>query len=68
MKLYRSIGDLAADALGGVVVIGNFDGIHLGHRTLIETAARLASDNDLPLLVMRGCILACQNLITAPLK
>lgn len=52
MKLYRSIGDLGADALGGVVVIGNFDGIHLGHRTLIETAARLASDNDLPLLVM----------------
>ncbi len=34
---------------GGVVVIGNFDGVHLGHRYLIEHAASVAAGIGAPL-------------------
>jgi riboflavin kinase / FMN adenylyltransferase len=52
MKLYRSIGDLTPDARRGVVVIGNFDGVHRGHLVLLDTAAALARDLEAPLVVM----------------
>ncbi|MDL2212141.1 riboflavin biosynthesis protein RibF [Erysipelotrichaceae bacterium OttesenSCG-928-M19] len=35
-----------------VVAIGNFEGIHLGHREVIKKAARIAKDKDLQLAVM----------------
>ena len=52
MKLYRSIGDIGTDAHHGVVVIGNFDGLHRGHQALIGEAARLANELSAPLLVL----------------
>ncbi len=37
---------------GCVLTIGNFDGVHLGHRTLIRTAGRLAAESGVPLLIL----------------
>lgn len=37
---------------GSVIVLGNFDGIHLGHRTLIERARLLADERGAPLAIM----------------
>ncbi len=39
-------------ARGAVVVIGNFDGVHKGHQTLIRQAAKLAKEKDAPLGVL----------------
>lgn len=52
MKLYRSLSDIGTDAHHGVVVIGNFDGLHRGHQALIGEAARIAGDLRAPLLVL----------------
>lgn len=44
--MFRAFSNLA-DATGPgprVVTIGNFDGVHLGHRRILETAARLAKE------------------------
>ncbi|MHC4214394.1 MAG: bifunctional riboflavin kinase/FAD synthetase, partial [Planctomycetota bacterium] len=35
-----------------VLTIGNFDGIHLGHRKIITVAAEAAKDRNLPLVAM----------------
>ncbi|MEO0392411.1 MAG: bifunctional riboflavin kinase/FAD synthetase [Pseudomonadota bacterium] len=52
MKLYRNLTDIGTDAHGGVVVIGNFDGIHRGHQALIRDAAALAETHQAPLVIM----------------
>jgi riboflavin kinase/FMN adenylyltransferase len=39
-------------AQGGVLVVGNLDGVHLGHRALIEKARRLAREMRAPLGVL----------------
>ncbi|MFO7808467.1 bifunctional riboflavin kinase/FAD synthetase [Guyparkeria sp.] len=42
----------AAPAGGAVVTIGNFDGVHRGHRAVIRQAAERADALDLPLTVV----------------
>ena len=37
---------------GGVVAIGNFDGVHRGHRSVLDRALELASERGVPALVL----------------
>ncbi len=45
MRRFHSIGEAAASGAlrGGALAIGNLDGVHLGHRALLERARALAS-------------------------
>lgn len=38
MKIFRTYSDLPENIKNSVVVIGNFDGVHKAHRTLLDTA------------------------------
>lgn len=42
MRLFRYYTPLPQDARGAVVALGNFDGVHLGHRAVIGAAGDLA--------------------------
>ena len=52
MQVWRSLDDVPADAGPAVVVIGNFDGVHRGHRSVIARARRLADERQLPLVAV----------------
>ncbi len=44
MRVFRSLEEAAASGAlrGGAVAVGNMDGVHLGHRRLLELARELA--------------------------
>jgi riboflavin kinase / FMN adenylyltransferase len=44
--------DLPSHLRGGVVAIGNFDGVHRGHRVVLDRALSLASECGCPALVL----------------
>jgi riboflavin kinase / FMN adenylyltransferase len=48
MRILRHFRDCPADAKGAAVALGNFDGVHLGHRALLLEAKRLASELKRP--------------------
>jgi len=52
MQIHRGYWTLPRDARGAAVAIGNFDGVHRGHRVLIEMARRLANMQEAPLGVV----------------
>ncbi|PCI33436.1 MAG: riboflavin biosynthesis protein RibF [Alphaproteobacteria bacterium] len=52
MKIYRHYEDLPDDVKGSVIVLGNFDGFHKGHQTVIGRAGKLARDMKVSLSVM----------------
>jgi FAD synthase len=54
VRLVRHLGDLPYPGLekGSVVTIGAYDGLHLGHRKLLERLNAMASRLDLPAAVM----------------
>lgn len=52
MPIFHHLCDIPPEARGGVVCIGNFDGVHLGHAAMLRTARRTARDRNLPLLVV----------------
>ncbi|MEA1651547.1 bifunctional riboflavin kinase/FAD synthetase [Nitrospirillum sp. BR 11164] len=52
MKLLRHYEDAPADLRGAVVALGNFDGVHLGHRAVIGQARALADDLGRPAAVL----------------
>ncbi len=43
---------IPSSAQGGVVAIGNFDGVHIGHQAMLETARRRARDLSVPFVVL----------------
>ena len=51
-KLIRSLYNLTRAEQGGVVTIGNFDGVHLGHQQLIAKVVAVAKERRVPSLVM----------------
>ena len=51
MKIYNNA-NLITKHCRGVLAIGNFDGIHLGHQKVINEAKNKAKKNKLPFGVM----------------
>ncbi|MCW2761442.1 MAG: ribF [Marmoricola sp.] len=52
MRIWRSLDDVPADLGRAVVVIGNFDGVHLGHRHVIQRAREFAQADGLPVVAV----------------
>jgi len=52
MRIFRHFEDVPAGLRGAVVAVGNFDGVHLGHRALIGEAARQAKATGRKLAVL----------------
>ena len=51
MKIYNNA-NLSKKHFNGVIAIGNFDGLHLGHQKVINEAKQKAKKNNLPFGVM----------------
>ena len=52
MQIWRDTGDVPADLGRSVVVIGNFDGVHLGHRRVIARAREIADERGLQVVAV----------------
>lgn len=52
MRLYRHTTDLPAEVRGAVVALGNFDGVHRGHQTVIGKAQEIARSLGVPSAVL----------------
>jgi len=52
MRVYRHFTNLPDEALGAVVTLGNFDGVHLGHQAVIARAAEIAREKERNLAVL----------------
>lgn len=48
MQIYKSLNSFSHQYQGSVLVIGNFDGIHKGHKALIQKAAEAAHEKNRP--------------------
>jgi len=52
MQIVRSLSALPRDPSGPVIAIGNFDGVHRGHRALLSRARAFATDAGKPFGVL----------------
>lgn len=50
--LISGLADFPPTMRGGVIAIGNFDGVHAGHRAVIGQAAKIAAEKGVPVGVM----------------
>jgi riboflavin kinase/FMN adenylyltransferase len=46
MRVFRSAAEVPADFGPSIVTIGNFDGVHLGHRRIMQRVVSLARENE----------------------
>jgi riboflavin kinase/FMN adenylyltransferase len=52
MRIFRHFAEIPAAQRGGVVALGNFDGVHLGHQTVIGSAMAVAREKGVACGVM----------------
>ena len=52
MRIIHHVAETPPDLRKGVVVLGNFDGVHRGHQSVIGRAREIADNASAPLLVM----------------
>jgi riboflavin kinase/FMN adenylyltransferase len=52
MRVFPHYAGLPAELRGAAVAIGNFDGLHLGHREVIAEAGRIARSSGIPWAVL----------------
>ena len=52
MEIFRHIDDRQLSPSGSVATMGNFDGIHIGHQSLIRNAVAEARQRDCPSVVL----------------
>lgn len=43
MRVYRNVQSVGSEHTGAVIAVGNFDGVHSGHRVVIGEAGKIAS-------------------------
>jgi riboflavin kinase/FMN adenylyltransferase len=46
MRIFRSTGEVPADFGPSVITMGNFDGVHIGHRQIMRRVVTLARERD----------------------
>lgn len=51
-KLIRSLYNMTPQQQGGIITIGNFDGVHLGHQALVKTVVEKARSLGVPSMVV----------------
>jgi riboflavin kinase/FMN adenylyltransferase len=52
VRIWRSVDDVPADLGRTVLIIGNFDGVHLGHRHVVRRAREIADADGLPVVAV----------------
>ncbi len=52
MKIIESISDIKKVSRGCVLTIGNFDGVHIGHQQILNTARQTATQKNVELVAM----------------
>jgi riboflavin kinase/FMN adenylyltransferase len=52
MLVWRSLDDIPADFGSSVVTVGNFDGVHRGHRYVLRRAREVAGETSVPVVAV----------------
>lgn len=52
MQVFQTLEDIPSEAKGSVIAIGNFDGVHRGHQSLLKKAADIAAEKKVALSVL----------------